>query len=389
MRKEQFYFDEKRLMVRGRFYELQVNGGGHAPMHKLCSFEECDFRPDGHRRSDREQTNFLLRLYQEKLSNLQEKEELKRIEKLAEESSVSVQDAMQHWLDHVQEFRNPRTVYEYRLVCQRYVEMVSNHPVKNVKKFHESRFLNGLKQKGMSEHTQAKYLRQLQTFWRWAFEQEYTNNMFRVSKLRPTVREPSIYSDEDLVRIEHLIIEKLSTTHLVHRQAARNQYRAFMCLKETGMRGNEVRSLRLENINVDDRKIQIRDDQQTGFRIKGRREESVPMTDTFNKFISEDLKLRDKQEVYFCDNGAGLPQWSSVNQMGKTFDRICNRLGIDGVKPLHGFRAFVATKLLQNGVDVSLVRDILRHKELSTTLGYLNRSKMPYLDAMNRLSIAM
>ena len=110
---------------------------------------------------------------------------------------------------------------------------------------------------------------------------------------------------------------------------------------------------------------------------------------SINKFISEDLKLRDKQEVYFCDNGAGLPQWSSVNQMGKTFDRICNRLGIDGVKPLHGFRAFVATKLLQNGVDVSLVRDILRHKELSTTLGYLNRSKMPYLDAMNRLSIAM
>ena len=281
------------------------------------------------------------------------------------------------------------TVYEYRLVCQRYVEMVGDHPVKNVKKFHESLFLNGLKQKGVSEHTQAKYLRQLQTFWRWAFDQEYTIKMFRVSKLRPTVRVPSIYSDEDLVKMEHLILEKLSTTHLVHRRAARNQYCAFMCLKETGMCGNEVRSLRLENINVDDRKILIRDDQQTGFRIKGRREESVPLTDTFNKFISEDLKLRGEQEVYFCDNGAGLPQWSSVNQMGKTFDRICNRLEIDGVKPLHGFRAFVATKLLQNGVDVSLVRDILRRKELSTTLGYLNRSKMPYLDAMNRLSIAM
>ena len=169
--------------------------------------------------------------------------------------------------------------------------MVGDHPVKNVKNFHESLFLNGLKQKGVSEHTQAKYLRQLQTFWRWAFDQEYTIKMFRVSKLRPTVREPSIYSDEDLVKMEHLILEKLSTTHLVHRRAARNQYRAFMCLKETGMRGNEVRSLRLENINVDDRKILIRDDQQTGFRIKGRREESVPLTDTFNKFISEDLKL--------------------------------------------------------------------------------------------------
>ena len=389
MRKEQFYFDEKRLTVRGRFYELRQNDRSHAPMYNLCTIEECDFRPDGKRRSDREITNFLLRLYQEKLFNLREKEELKRIEKLAEESGVPVQDAMQHWLDHVQEFRNPRTVYEYRLVCQRYVEIVGNHSVKNVKKFHESLFLNGLKQKKMKEHTQAKYLRQLQTFWRWAFDQEYTNKMFKVSKLRPTVREPNIYSDDDLVRMEHLILKKLNTTHLVHRQAARNQYRAFMCLKETGMRGNEVRSLRLENINVGDRKIMIRDDQQTGFRIKGRREESVPLTDTFNEFITEDLKLRGEQEAYFCDNGVGLPQWSSVNQMGKTFGRICSRLGIDGVKPLHGFRAFVATKLLKNGVDISLVRDILRHKDLSTTLGYLNRSKMPYLEAMNRLSIAM
>jgi hypothetical protein len=67
MRKEQFYFDEKRLMVRGRFYELQVNGGGHAPMHKLCSFEECDCRPDGHRRSDREQTIFPDRVSKENL----------------------------------------------------------------------------------------------------------------------------------------------------------------------------------------------------------------------------------------------------------------------------------------------------------------------------------
>ena len=389
MIKEQFYFDENRLMVRGRFYELRKNKQGHAPMHNICTFDELDYRADGRRRSDREQTNFLLRLYQEKLSNLQEKEALKRIEKYAVETGVSVQDAMQHWLDHVQEFRNVRTVYEYRLVCQRYVEIVGNHQVKNVKQFHESLFLNGLKQKGISEHTQAKYLRQLQTFWRWAFDQEYTNKLFRVSKLRPAVREPNIYSDEDLVRMESLILEKMNTTHYVLRQSARNQYRAFMCLKETGMRGNEVRSLRLENIHVDDRKILIRDDQQTGFRIKGRREETVPMTDTLNIFISEDLKMRDEKEIYFCDNGLGLPQWSSVSQMGKTFDRMCNRLGINGVKPLHGFRAFVTTRLLQNGVDVSLVRDILRHKELSTTLGYLNRSKMPYLEAINRLSINM
>ena len=45
MRKEQFYFDEKRLTVRGRFYELRQNDRSHAPMYNLCTIEECDFRP--------------------------------------------------------------------------------------------------------------------------------------------------------------------------------------------------------------------------------------------------------------------------------------------------------------------------------------------------------
>ena len=56
------------------------------------------------------------------------------------------------------------------------------------------------------------------------------------------------------------------------------------------------------------------------------------------------------------------------------------------MKPLHGFRAYVATDLLAKGVDSILVRDILRHKELSTTLKYVNRSNISYHESINRLN---
>ena len=101
--------------------------------------------------------------------------------------------------------------------------------------------------------------------------------------------------------------------------------------------------------------------------------------------MTKDLLLPGGQEWYYFDNGHGIPQWATLDHMSQTFDRIQRRLGIEGVKPFHGFRAYVATQLLQNGVDVSMVRDIRRHRELTTTLSFLNRSKMPYLNAVNKL----
>ena len=82
----------------------------------------------------------------------------------------------------------------------------------------------------------------------------------------------------------------------------------------------------------------------------------------------KDLGNRKEEEKYYCDNGHGSPQWSSLNPMSKVFSRMRDELGLEKVKPLHGFRAYVATDLLIKGVDSILVRDILRHKDLSTTL---------------------
>ena len=75
MKLEKFRFDEKRQQVRARFHELKKPSKRDAPQYVLCSFEFYDFRKDGKRRSEKEQTNLLTRLYAEKLSEVRKKEE--------------------------------------------------------------------------------------------------------------------------------------------------------------------------------------------------------------------------------------------------------------------------------------------------------------------------
>ena len=386
MDREQYIFDDKRRMVRARFYELKESGRRQPPMYKLCTYDVFDFKPNGNRRSEKEKNNLLNRLYQEKRMDLKEKKEQKEQAALQEQKGLKVQVAMQNWLDHVTEFRNERTVTEYKLLCQRYIETVGDHPVQEVKLFHQENFLNALKRRGLSEHTQEKYLRQLQIFWNWAFDQEYVEKPVKITKLRPISREPGIFTLDYQHRLEELIKKKLNSKQRNHKLSALNQYRAFWCVKETGMRGAEICALKIANIDLDNKEIRIRDEESVRFRVKGRREEVVPISNCLLEFLREDLGNRKEEEIYYCDNGHGSPQWSSLNPMSKVFSRMRDELGVENVKPLHGFRAYVATDLLIKGVDSILVRDILRHKELSTTLKYVNRSNIPYHESINLLN---
>ena len=72
--RKKILFDKDRQVVRARFFELKKVNKKHAPMFNLCTFEEYNYRPNGRKRSEREQTNLLTKLYEEKLFSLREKE---------------------------------------------------------------------------------------------------------------------------------------------------------------------------------------------------------------------------------------------------------------------------------------------------------------------------
>ena len=141
-------------------------------------------------------------------------------------------------------------------------------------------------------------------------------------------------------------------------------------LRYTGMRGGEVRTLPLAHIASD--AVLIRDVPEAGFTVKGRREAVVPISSALRGFLDEDLPGRGAGEKFYLDDGAGNPHWQEGTAMAKTFKRQLSALGITGVKPLHGFRATLASRLLNAGASPVAVQALLRHNNLQTTLGYHN-----------------
>ena len=80
-------------------------------MFNLCTFEEYNYRTNGRKRSEREQTNLLAQLYHEKLSELRVKEErvAEETKKLAK--GLSIRTVMQQWIDNdVSPYTKPITV---------------------------------------------------------------------------------------------------------------------------------------------------------------------------------------------------------------------------------------------------------------------------------------
>ena len=105
------------------------------------------------------------------------------------------------------------------------------------------------------------------------------------------------------------------------------------------------------------------------------------------EYLLKDLDRRKKSEVWFLDNGRGDHYFKFADNLTAGFKKHLNKLGVKGIKPLHGFRATVASRLLnEENYDVSHVRDLLGHSDIKTTLGYKKKDLPKLREAVSSLS---
>ena len=113
----------------------------------------------------------------------------------------------------------------------------------------------------------------------------------------------------------------------------------------------------------------------------------MPISDDLAAFLTKDLKDRGTDEVYYLDNGYGAIYFKYEDSLTHAFRKHLRELGIKGVKPLHGFRATVASRLINlYAVDISHVKEILGHSDISTTLLYKDPDMVPLKKAVSNLS---
>ena len=143
---------------------------------------------------------------------------------------------------------------------------------------------------------------------------------------------------------------------------------------QTALRLGNVLHLNWSQINMSSRVIRI-----TKNYNKGKKIIELPMTDALYEVL---LSLKPKESGYvFVNPDTGKP-YTSI----KTgFNAALRRAGIKDFH-FHDLRRTAATWLLESGVDLKTIQEILGHSHISTTERYLSISSEAKVKAMNILS---
>lgn len=131
----------------------------------------------------------------------------------------------------------------------------------------------------------------------------------------------------------------------------------------SGLRLAELRTLRLENLNLDAQFLQV-----TG---KGNKQRIVPIgskaVEALHKYLAQARpKLvgpKSPAAVFLTSRGSAFAQ----STMWKRIRHRAAHLGFEGAITPHMLRHSFATHLLENGADLRVIQELLGHSQISTT----------------------
>ena len=176
-------------------------------------------------------------------------------------------------------------------------------------------------------------------------------------------------------------IDNATATHLIAEATKIRSYLAdFIQLGlHTGMRKGEMLGLSWDRVDFDRRMVYLTDlDQKNG------KHGSIPL----NEDAAEALERRSKHCEEFCPQS----QWVFANRKGdrianirKGFTTACEKAGIEDFHP-HDLRHTCAAWLVQDGVDIRVVCELLRHTTIQVTMRYAHLSSKNVREAVERLS---
>lgn len=240
-------------------------------------------------------------------------------------------------------------------------------------------FASHLQQK-VNRHTSSSrgegyrvYFRTLKAAFNKATEWDYINeNYFLKVKLPKKQKLAPVFISSD----------QLSA---INRQIKNNVVKNFIVFAfYTGMRLDEIINLRWKNIDLENQVITVGDE---NFTTKGRNQRFIPICEeAFNAI--ENVKLRIRQEdggqvqnekekkiisieplsrardYVFCK--ANGEQYTG-DHISQSFKRACKTAGLDSRIHFHTLRHSFASNLVQKGVPLYTIKELLGHSSISTT----------------------
>jgi site-specific recombinase XerD len=165
----------------------------------------------------------------------------------------------------------------------------------------------------------------------------------------------------------------------------------------TGMRLNEIINLKWKNVNNSARIITVGDDK---FMTKGRNQRFIPICDEVFEILVRKKSgtpscvlppakagqaLKKGGEVFgfvFCKNNG---KRFTGDYISKSFKLACKTAGVDNSIHFHSLRHSFASNLVQKGVPLYTIKELLGHSSISTTEIYSHLNMDSLRDAIKLL----
>lgn len=146
---------------------------------------------------------------------------------------------------------------------------------------------------------------------------------------------------------------------LLEKALARRYWLMVLFALNTGLRLMEQLSLRRLDVDMGRQMIRVR-------RGKGNKSRHVPMNATVKALLEEVLASHEHDLVFASTTGTLI---SKRNLQQRVFRRACEKVGLDDVT-WHDLRHTFASRLVEAGVDLYVVKELLGHSSILMTQRY-------------------
>ena len=250
------------------------------------------------------------------------------------------------------EGRSPKTIQRYDYVCRKALGKMGV-PIRDVSVFHLRKYLADEKARGLSDCTLDGNRECLSSLFGWLHKEgllrsDPTANLGAI-KVQKKVRKP--YSPTDIERLK----EKCKTS----------RDKAIICLlMSTGCRISEVCNLNRDALDFVNKEVTVLG--------KGNKERTVFLDDVSIMVLTRYLSERkDAMEALFIGRKHERLTPGGVRNMLRN---LADAAGVENAFP-HRFRRTLATNLIDHGMEIQNVAQILGHERLDTTMKYIYTDK--------------
>lgn len=271
-----------------------------------------------------------------------------------------------------------KTVKAYRIDLTQFFSYVqSTEPEKETIEQYITELHKKYKQK-----TIKRKIASIKAFYSYLEEEELVEqNPFRKIKVKfkETIILPRIIPREEIEQLLNYIYASLSSLSGIQYKHSLRDAAVIEVFFATGARVYEISNVRAENINLNSGLIRIMG--------KGGKERYIQISNTavldiLRKYYAENEPEIKKSGYFFINNRGNRYTEQSIRLMLKKYTL---KAGIQRKITPHMFRHSFATYLIEEGVDVSCVQQILGHSSIKTTQIYIHVAAKKQADILREL----